>query len=419
MVFVNYLDIKSPKRAGEKEKRASWYNYYAGFSHTFVRDVINSLSLSEKVTVLDPWNGSGATTYAAALEGHNTIGIDLNPPMFVVARSKFSSRNDVLLAIKRLKYLRINSNPISIDCDDYLLNWFDKPTASYLRYIDCYISGGFFKSVDDKLNSFDNVSCVSYLSLFNSTRVFISKFIASNPTWIKKTKDPSKKINIPAKMIKSLILDFLAEMLETTLPNFDNSRVEILCSDSKKLPLNDGSIDLIITSPPYCTRIDYGIATSPELAILFGYMPNEIENTRRSLIGRTTIDKMPIKSELFGELCSSFLNDVYNHSSISSATYYHKNLHQYFYDMKSSISELSRVVRTSGKFVCVVQDSFYKEIYCNLPEIINEMAVSCGFYLVNKLDFDTKINMANINKVSKKYRDKTPAIESVLIFSRG
>ena len=37
--------------------------------------------------ILDPWNGSGTTTYAASQLGYTSRGLDLNPVMNIVARA--------------------------------------------------------------------------------------------------------------------------------------------------------------------------------------------------------------------------------------------------------------------------------------------------------------------------------------------
>ena len=44
--------------------------------------------------MLDPWNGSGTTTYAAAQLGHSSIWLDLNPVMVIVARARLLSPSE-------------------------------------------------------------------------------------------------------------------------------------------------------------------------------------------------------------------------------------------------------------------------------------------------------------------------------------
>lgn len=82
------LRIVSPKR--NKRLQTGWegfFPYYAGYPELFARELLQSAKLSRGAVVLDPWNGSGTTTYTATSLGLNAIGIDLNPVMIIVARA--------------------------------------------------------------------------------------------------------------------------------------------------------------------------------------------------------------------------------------------------------------------------------------------------------------------------------------------
>ena len=100
------------------------YRYYAGYSHSFVHDILSRWP--KHALVLDPWNGSGTTTSVAAESGLDCIGVELNPAMVVVARAALLGEEDVL-AIRRqaceLRKLRSAAAPL--DSDDPLLEWLD------------------------------------------------------------------------------------------------------------------------------------------------------------------------------------------------------------------------------------------------------------------------------------------------------
>ncbi|WP_109420228.1 DNA adenine methylase [Proteus terrae] len=416
MIFKN---INNPKRGSENERRASWYNYYAGFSHTFVRNLINDLHLSKESVILDPWNGSGATTYAASIEGYQSIGSDLNPPMYVIAKSKMADKNDVINALAKIKKMRVNVFSCIFDSDDYLNNWFVHQTASYIRYIDFFICKKMNVDINTKLHLLSKVDCLLYVALFNTIRLLIKSFVSSNPTWIKKAKGANNKIRVDNKFIKQSMINLLNEKLDVDDFPLINKDAFFLSEDVKNLSLKDKSIDIVITSPPYCTRIDYGIATSPESAVLYGNNPIQIEEMRRRLMGRTTIDKTFYDGISFSSTTDEFLSSIYEHKSRASNTYYYKNFYQYFLDLNLSLIEINRVLKNNGYFVCVVQDSYYKEIHCDLSQIITELLDSNGFKLLQKKEFESTVNMANLNNKSKIYRDKMVATEYVLIFSRG
>jgi DNA modification methylase len=214
-------------------------------------------------------------------------------------------------------------------------------------------------------------------------------------------------------MINFIVLDHIGKDHNNTV------RIKIEQASSDSIPLPDSSVDLVISSPPYCTRIDYAIATSPELALLGCSMNKDIKNLRDCMIGTPTIIEkiLEVKSN-WGPTCRSFLNSVETHNSKASKSYYYRYHVQYFNSIYESLLEIDRTLVESGKCVIVVQDSYYKDIHNDLPRIFCEMAESIDWSAVDRLNFEIKQTMANCNKEVKKYRSSPNATESVLIFKK-
>src|SRR6266481_442306 len=80
--------VTTPKLRQQGKKQDRIYRYYAGYSTTFVQDVLKVIDVPENGLVLDPWNGSGTTTSVCARLGYSAIGYDLNPAMVIVARAR-------------------------------------------------------------------------------------------------------------------------------------------------------------------------------------------------------------------------------------------------------------------------------------------------------------------------------------------
>lgn len=205
-----------------------------------------------------------------------------------------------------------------------------------------------------------------------------------------------------------------AAAIEGPSTHFGRSRIQLASAEA--LPLSDGSTDLILTSPPYCTRIDYAIATKPELAIL-GYGEDRFRNLRHSLTGTLTINGFaPHVSTEWGPTCARFLRKVRSHPSKASATYYLRTHLQYFSSIQRSLQEIHRIMRNGSQCVLVVQDSFYKDVRNDLPSIFTEMGALKGLWLSKRQDFKLSRTMARINPRTKIYRQQHTAVESVLCF---
>jgi hypothetical protein len=176
------------------------------------------------------------------------------------------------------------------------------------------------------------------------------------------------------------------------------------------------SVDTIITSPPYCTRIDYAVATLPELGTL-DVSPRNVRKLRDRLIGTLTIT--PEETfDSFGPTANQLLQKVKAHTSRASDTYYARFFHQYLTSMNLSLKEISRTMASEATAVIVVQDSYYKEIHVDVPAMISEFAQAQGWIVADRTDYKVPTR-ASMNTRARQYRDDRSAVEAVLVFNKG
>ena len=411
-------EIPETRAANPKRSRSQgeeWYPYYAGFSPEFVVETLDLLGLPAGKTVLDPWNGSGTTTACALELGYNAIGFDINPVMATVALARTGiaeAMGPLLRSPTRWSYARQTGE------SEPLLWWFSKSSASAIRAIADEIArrqahgatGASSESSDRALR---------YTALFLAVRSLLSKFGSTNPTWIRTASRKKYRISPETRPIRDSYQAYVEKLhsLRTIVGNGASAIVAV--ADSKQMPIASNSVDVALTSPPYCTRLDYAVACSPELAIL-GISPGSkaIRRLRDSSIGTPTIwSHVPLPSMLWGPKCASFLCAMESHASKASAGYYLKTHMQYFDAMSRSMIDLDRVLVPAGKCVMVVQDSRYKELHNDVPGIVVEMAELIGWKLCSRKNFPVKQTLADTNPHSKNYRSSSRATESVLVFT--
>jgi DNA modification methylase len=407
-----------------------WYPYYAGFSPLFVRSVLLSAGLQHGAKILDPWNGSGTTTATAVELGYRAQGFDLNPVMVVVAKARLLSTQESPslspIASEILKKAK-NDRPRVINLDEPLTTWVSPDSAVAFRKIEQAIqlllvdsTKYEFLSARDDFEGLSDLAAFYYTALFRVARKVLRRFFASNPTWVKKPEHPSARIRPSFSSILALFkaeVDAMISLVqsEACRPPTSNREVSVSVASSSSLPVHDNCVDLVLTSPPYCTRIDYAVATMIELAVL-GYAPRgSLEVLRRQLIGTSTVPAtVPDISSEWGETCRTFLQKVNSHTSKASTTYYLKSHVQYFASIDKSLAELSRVLKPGGKCVLVAQDSYYKDVHNNLPRIITEMGAAHSLKLVRRANFCLARTMAGVNPAVRPYRNYFGATESVL-----
>ncbi|MFD2386591.1 hypothetical protein [Enterococcus rivorum] len=254
------------------------YRYYAGFSTSFVSEILSGYNL-DNLALLDPWNGSGTTSRVACQLGVKKVyGFDINPIMSVIASGELAEYDEnTKLDLKQRNYL-MNRDILQ----DPLEQWFTKTSVKNIRNTELNIRNAvlleesayevnYLAIFPDfyELLILNHKLAYTYLVLFEVVKKLTEKFKSTNPTWIKIAKSPNEKIKITQNEFQKLFLSELEAkngILEKKTRNL-KKEVQLGVSDSRTLPLEDESIDLTITSPPYCTRIDYAVATRVELAV--------------------------------------------------------------------------------------------------------------------------------------------------------
>jgi hypothetical protein len=429
---IRHLDISTPKR--DRRLQTGWegfFPYYAGYPEAFVSRILATAALEPGATVLDPWNGSGTTTYASAQLGFSARGYDLNPVMVIVARARLlaPSEADALqpLAATIIGHLGCDQEPSE---DDALCAWFTPATAAVIRGLELEIR----RTVLGQLTltpggtAFGNIAGTAatlYVALFSACRQLAGQFKSSNPTWLRRPKGHEERVCAPRSRILQLFAENVRGMAEAlaqkSLPGLRDLPREcgVEIADTANVDIPAESIDLVLTSPPYCTRIDYTAATRVELAVLAPLLEETVSDLGRRMIGTTQVpEEKPEPKESWGPACNAFLEGVRTHRSKASAGYYYSTHLDYFEKMGRSLLNLRSGLKPGGAAIMVVQDSYYKELHNDLPKIIGEMGERAGLELVRTKRFAWRQSMSRINPHTKAYQRPSDATESVLCFAK-
>lgn len=424
-------DVRNPK-LDAASTNGHYYRYYAGFSNGFVDDALSNLSIGASDLVLDPWNGAGTTTSAAASRGMQAVGYDINPAAVLIGRSRLLRANVVgsllPLAVEICQHACEEPAPLR---PDLLNTWFGPGTSRELRSIERAVHKILVNhDVHPNDRIFDpslpqsSLAALFYVALFDTVRGLAQRYVSTNPTWIK--PPDGRRLGIRRSDLHRAFQDStqrLAEWLSTSAPdNADFStqdRVSVDIAPSSAVPLADGTVDAVVSSPPYCTRLDYVKATLPELAVL-GLTGDDVRTLRDRMIGTPTMTSKSgsLNSAEWGDATRSLLDQIATHPSYSSASYYRKYYHQYFAGMWDSLVELHRVVKPGKSAVLVVQDSYYKDVHVDLPGLIGDMSRSAGWAAWTRRDYAVARTMSAMNPGSRAYRKDFGAVESALVLTR-
>ncbi len=411
--FVN------PKVGASCDPVDLWYRYYAGYSASFVEQALKESAATAKL-VLDPWNGTGTTTVVAASKKVPAIGFDVNPALVVISRARLLG-SGVWASIDPLGDDVVAHATKVEEVEDPLRFWFTARAAGSIRGLQQSMhrllvdSGTASQPAYETSSGMSTLAAFFYTVLFRTVRVLIAPRAGTNPTWWKRVEEADRL----DPSCKEIVTQFRASATELASglhrDNYDGGvDVRVGLGDSRRLPLDENTVDAVVGSPPYCTRIDYGVATRPELAVL-GAREQDIKLLRDQMVGTPTMTGVHGTPEQWGPTATAFLAGVAGHASKASDGYYTNYFRQYYSGMWSSLGELRRVMRDGASAVLVVQDNYYKDLRNDTAKILGEMAVALSFKSADRFDFAVIRNRASMNPRARRYRTKASAVESILV----
>ena len=400
--------------ANPKRRAASaHYDYYAAYSSSFVRDVLSYWPRHS--LILDPWNGSGTTTTVAAELGFQCVGIDLNPAMIAIARSQLMDHNGV--SSVRHRAHRTLAKPLPqtrLNLDDPLLQWFDEPTVTLFRR---YLKGltGFARLTNQSISRLRPHAAFWFTALFRLARSVTQPWHTTNPTWIK-SGGSLPVTTVPDSSFQACIRTASRQATAICGTRQPTARVSLgtsLCLEHLEI-----QPDLILGSPPYCTRIDYAVATRIELSVL-GLSASDQDSLRKSLLGTTTVPPTHHRPSNPGQTGSQLLQAISVHPSKASRTYYSKWFAQYLNNYSNSLAQLATITHPHGTICLVVQDSYYKNLHLDLRAITTDI-MATHHWLLTRCETPTPTNtFGDVNPLATAYRNGKRPKEHILFFQKG
>ena len=332
--------------------------------------------------VLDPMMGSGTTLVEASSQGRTAVGFDLDPLAVKQCRVKTTPIRDLDLLWRLSESIAAAARDIlgKPGLDDYISDLFDGPTREFVDY---WFSSQSQREIAALQQSTKMViGQLEELAARATAREFfevaLSAIIVTKSGGITKARDLAHgRAHLALdKSPKDGIRQFelrcrqniqaLGELSETELgPVFAS------VSDARDLRgvVEDESVNLVVTSPPYANAIDYMRAHKFSL-VWFGWPIRQLSQRRSEYIGTERTKDWRARPS-YPRAVQQVVDSVHEVEPRRSRV-----LARYFDDMTSVLSEINRVLMPSAYAVLVVGPSTIRGLSIDTAELLTVIASS-------------------------------------------
>jgi hypothetical protein len=363
--------------------RHRWYPFKEGFSSGLVVEATKSAAKKKRpLKILDTFGGSGTTPLTAALMGHDSLSIEVNPFCAFASRVKctrgvwrkqnFGDTVDRIVRACHSSALSPLENLSTFSDSEGNHKWLFnraviRSSSSILRAIERH--GGGYSEVLRLAAIRATMQCCNAQKDGKCLRYY--------EDWKERCYSKSDLIRAFRASAELMLHDI------GIAPLAGNSKIKISNRDAR-VALRDvetKSYDLLVTSPPYLNSLDYSDVYRPELFI-GGFVADNAElrkirlKTVRSHVqvkwnGSTAIDNHLIKLavEQLKQRGDSWNKRIPN------------MVEAYFHDMRNVLIEIARVLRNGAEAWIVVSTSAYNGVQIPVDLILAELGCESGLRL--------------------------------------
>ena len=393
--YVNYVKEYGRIMQFNKNKDICihrWYPFVEGYSKEFIEAIVNEQT--QKVEFcLEPFSGSGTTALELSLKGISCISFEVNPFMFTLSKAKLKvsqyKRQTIKSHILKMKkhIASLNDNEIDLYSGfSTLIEGKEKKKWNIDREVFIAIEKlkRAINSLSTTLYKEVYIICLANILLEYSNLYRNGKCLSYKKDWKENLYSQEQVITSFFNFINNVIIEDL-ENLGTN--NFSNHDLLYL-GDTRKLifeNVDDNSVDLIITSPPYLNSRDYTDSYMLELKALdFLTNYNDIkklrEQTIRSHVQLKIRNLKGVQSKILKAAISEM--EFLSKDSVAWNTEIQSMIIAYFEDMETIFNGMYQKLKKGRRVYFNVSNSAYFGVLINTLEICSEIAENIGFEVI-------------------------------------
>ncbi len=334
----------------------------------------------EPIRVLDPMMGSGTVLAVARARGHIAFGVDIDPLAVLLARVWTTAVDATKVRAQATKVLdrakddfcsRRTSRGYPRNADEetrsFVRYWFDdyarRQLASLATTIECVR--------DDHVR--DALWCAF-------SRLIIAKQAGASLALDLSHSRPHKAFDrAPIKPFDKFLAavdHVLRNSIKSDQPN-RGPATRVSLGDARSLPIASGTIDLVLTSPPYLNAIDY-MRCSKFSLVWMGHTVGKLADIRTESVGSETSDQ----SAQDDRDIQRIISDLRLRPKLSGR--HQAILCHYIKDMYGAVQEAARVLSPRGRAVYVVGENTIRGTFIPNAKIVTAVAELSGLTIESR-----------------------------------
>lgn len=402
-VFVyNYIDYEEDygriMHFGKNKKLPihRWYPFVEGYSKEFIESIINEQKNKPKLC-LDPFSGSGTTATELQSMGIDCISFEVNPLMYKLSRVKISS-NKYSIDIIKEDIIKLKSEIYNNNVEPILNLQVFKTLVENEEKKKWNLNKKIYFAVQKIKKAISKIENILYQDLYT---IALANILIDVSNLYRNGKCLSYKKNWKDNQITeedvynsffNIINDVFIVDISILHDNSNNSVVDNSekiylgdCRDLISKYIEDESIDIVITSPPYLNSRDYTDSYMLELKTLgFVSTHKDIKELRKHTLrshvqlkwGVDESKQNPLLKSILDELEEKTKNEQMWNNGIENM------IIAYFEDIEKILSDLFKKLKNNGIVYYNVSNSAYYNVLINTLEITANIAEVIGFTIV-------------------------------------
>jgi DNA modification methylase len=375
--------------------------------------------------VIDPFMGSGTTLLEAYMLGRNSYGIDIHPLARLIAKVKTTPLDPgrlAGLAEKLISDLRADDldNRAWVPEIPNREHWFREEVLTGLATIKKHVWSM-------RKGDYQDFFKICFSSIIRRVSNSDSDSLIPEVTTFRKKLDEQGKTSFDAlskfeNTLRNKLID--AEELwristEVAQKYRNRPRVEIIGNDARDIDLEDSSVNLAVTSPPYASAVHY--VSVHKLEMYWLGMLKDISELDGRVVGtsRAYVDEYrPWEPGTEIAELRFVLEELIEKEKKSAYIVY-----KYFDDMRRNLDEVNRVLKRNCRYCLVVGENTFRRVRIPTYVILARIALRSGFdidksYVYDIINRHLDIPRWNDSRIERDYilvlkKKRAPRVESL------